>query len=99
MPDRPRKAPNPFYVLLLVASTAFVVTALGYLVGPTIHRLSLENPTGGPGPTSRALADWLDRRGPTALGVEFLVMLVSGVLAMLADRWSGPRPTGRPTDP
>jgi hypothetical protein len=88
MAGRPRKAlfPNPFYVVLLVASVVFTVTALAYLVSP----YAAERPNAGVG--SRALVDWLDRRGPLALGVEFLVMLVAGVLAMLTDRWFAPGP-------
>jgi hypothetical protein len=83
-PERPAKKlfPNPFYVLLLVASTLFVVTTLGYLVGP-----STQEPSGAGGP-----ARWLDRHGPMALGVEFVVMLVSGLLAMATDRWFPEKP-------
>ena len=81
-----RKKPvfaNPFYVGLMVASTLFVLTALGYLVAPNVI---------APGPvqrgeTSRAFAIWLDRHGPVILGIEFLVMLVTGVLAMVTDDW------------
>jgi hypothetical protein len=104
MADRPRKAlfPNPFYVLLLVASTVFSLTVLAYLISPNLQRRALEHPGAGrPGRGSLALADWLDRRGPLALGVEFGVMFVSGVLAMVTDRWfpskpprSGPSPGG-----
>src|SRR4051794_32114421 len=57
MTDRSQKKlfPNPFYVVLLVSSTLFVLTALGYLVSPT---------AGGPGQDGgpAALARWLDRR-------------------------------------
>jgi membrane protein DedA with SNARE-associated domain len=92
MAGRPRTRANPFYVLLLVASGAFTVTAFGYLIGPTIHRQALDHPRGGPGPGSRALADWLDRRGPTALAVELGVMVVAGCTAMATDRWFAPAP-------
>jgi len=34
--NKPR--PNPFYVLLMVVSTLFVVTSMGYLVGPLVER-------------------------------------------------------------
>ncbi|MGA8350814.1 MAG: hypothetical protein WBQ29_07200 [Isosphaeraceae bacterium] len=81
-----RKKPvfaNPFYVGLMVVSTLFVLTALGYLVAPNVI---------APGPvqrgeTSRAFATWLDRHGPVILGIEFVVMLVTGVLAMVTDDW------------
>jgi hypothetical protein len=74
---------NPFYVGLLVVSTLFVLTVLGYLVAPNVIK---------PGPahrgeTSRAFATWIDRHGPLILGIEFLVMFVSGVLAMATDDW------------
>jgi hypothetical protein len=83
MAGRPRKAlfPNPFYVVLLVASVVFTVTVLAYLVSP----YAAERPDAGVG--SRALVKWLDRRGPLALEVEFLVMFVAGLLAMVTDRW------------
>jgi hypothetical protein len=89
MADRPRKPlfPNPFYVALLVASIAFTVTVLAYLVSP----YAAERPDAGA--SSRALVDWLDRRGPLALGVEFGVMFVAAVLAMATDRWFAPRST------
>ena len=107
-PDRPipmteRSAkklfPNPFYVLLLLASTLFVFTALGYLVSPTV--LGLAEPGGGRqvSPGSMALAAWLDRHGPLALGIEFVLMLVSGLLAMATDRWFPVRPSRKGTTP
>jgi hypothetical protein len=88
MADRPRSVlfPNPFYFILLVASAVFTMTVLMYLASP----YAAERPNAGAG--SRALVDWLDRRGPMALGVEFGVMLVSGLLAMATDRWFSPKP-------
>lgn len=89
MPDRPRKPlfPNPFYVILLLSSTAFVVTALAYVVSPWVGQNGGPNPGAPAGPASRALAAWFDRNGPMALGVEFVVMLASGILAMATDHW------------
>jgi hypothetical protein len=88
MPTRPEKKlfPNPFYVLLLIASVAFVVTTFGYLIGPTIQEqaAAAKRP---PGQGSIVLAKWFDRMGPTALAVEFLVMLAAAFLAMATDRW------------
>ena len=89
MTDRPEKKlfPNPFYVVLLVASTLFVVTALAWLVVPSVlEQAPLAN--GG----AVDLVRGLDRNGPLALGVEFIVMLASGALAMLTDRWFPERP-------
>jgi hypothetical protein len=77
---------------LLIASTAFVVTALAYLVSPYVAQRAADRPGAGPGPSSLALAEWFDRRSPTALAIEFAVMLVSGLLAMVTDR----PPVGRP---
>lgn len=98
MAERPRKPlfPNPFYVLLIVASTAFTVTVLAYLVSPNFERRAVEHPGAGrPGPGSMALVDWLDRNAPVALGVEFGLMFVSGILAMATDRWFPSRPQRR----
>src|SRR5689334_8997214 len=103
MGDRTPKArfPNPFYALLVIASTVFTVTALAYLIGPSIEQraVALDRPRPGPagprpGAGSLALTAWLDRNGPTVLAVEIGVMFVSGVLAMLTDRWFTPRPRG-----
>jgi hypothetical protein len=82
-PERPGKRlfPNPFYALLLVASTLFVVTALAYLVAPSARR--------------GAVAVWVERHGARTLGVEVVVMLAAGLLAMATDRWF-PETPGRP---
>jgi hypothetical protein len=104
MADQPRKRlfPNPFYLLLLVASTVFTVTVLSYLIGPSIEQTARERPGGAgarPGAGSLALAAWLDRTGPAVLAVELGVMLVSGVLAMVTDRWFPARPPRQPPAP
>jgi hypothetical protein len=92
MADRPRKAlmMSPFYVALLLASAAFLVTTFGYLASPYIQRQAHADAGAGPGPASLALADWLDRMGPTVLAVEVGAMLVFGLLAMATDRWFFP---------
>jgi hypothetical protein len=80
---------NPFFVILLGTSTLFVLTALGYLMSPYVL---VPNPARRqPGAGSRALADWLDRQGPLALGIELIVMLLAGILAMATDPWFAPR--------
>lgn len=98
MPARPGRfaVPNPFYVLLLVVSTVFVVTALGYLIGPFAAQRAIDRPD-ATRPGLGALNDWFERRGPTALGVEIAVMIVVGLLAMATDRLfgAGPRRDGR----
>jgi hypothetical protein len=85
---------NPFYLILILASTLFVVTTLGYLVAPYAlegrPNPEIERAPQPQGAASRAFAAWLDRHGPLALGLEFLVMLVTGVLAMVTDDWFSP---------
>jgi hypothetical protein len=92
MSGQPRKREvfaNPFFVVLLAASSLFVLTVLGYLVSPYV----LERKPGGKPQSqgSLAVAAWLDRHAPAALGIEFLVMLAAGILAMATDRWFSPR--------
>jgi hypothetical protein len=82
---------NPFYVGLMVVSTLFVITALGYLVSPYVLEPG-RRPRGAP---SLDLALWLDRQGPLVLGLEFVVMMVTGVLAMLTDDWFSGSAGGR----
>jgi hypothetical protein len=86
MGARPRKAwPNPFYVILVLASTAFMITTFGFLIGPYVERQALEG--GQPDAGSRLVAAWFDRHGVAALTVEFALMLATGLLAMATDRW------------
>ena len=91
MPERPARPlfPNPFYFLLMAASTIFVVTALAYLASPLV-----QGPA-GEGRGRESIAAWFDRRAPLALGIEFAVMLVTGALAMATDRWLGPDSAGK----
>ena len=69
-----------------------MVTALAYLVSPYVAQGAADRPGAGPGRGSLALADWVDRRSPTVLAIEFAVMLISGLLAMVTDR----PPDGKP---
>jgi hypothetical protein len=94
-PPRREVFSNPFFVILLGTSTLFVLTALGYLVSPYV--LMPDPARRQPGPASRALADWLDRNGSLTLGIEFLVMLLAGILAMATDPWFAPRSKSRPS--
>jgi hypothetical protein len=89
-----RKSPvlaNPFYLALIVISTLFVMTTLGYLVAPNL----LEAGPVRRSEASLAIATWLDRHGPLILGIEFLGMLVTGVLAMITDQWVSEEPGSR----
>ena len=72
---------NPFYGLLMLASTLFVVTTLGYLVGPFIEQRAID----GRGARS-ALAGWFDRKGVLALAIEFAAMCILAFLAVAMDR-------------
>src|SRR5690348_14829485 len=90
--SRKRLFPNPFYVVLLVSSTAFVLSALLFYISPFVIERGLQRPAAAPGPGSRALVAWLDRHGPFALAIEFAVMLASAVLAMATDHWFPSRP-------
>jgi hypothetical protein len=80
--------PNPFYVLVVLAGAAFVVTSMGWLVAPMIQAKA-KDPGGGaaPGAASLAMAAWFDRWSTTALTIELVVMIVAGGLAMAGDRW------------
>jgi hypothetical protein len=80
---------NPFFVVLLGTSVLFLLTIMGYLVSPYILVPDPARPR--PGRSSVVLARWFDRHGPMALGVEFVVMLLAGVLAMVTDPWFSPR--------
>lgn len=82
---------NPFFTTLVVVSIFFVVTILAWLVAAGELKDS-EGPAAGPG--GLAFSAWLDRHGPLIMGIEFTVMLVTGVLAMLTDDWfsAAPKP-------
>lgn len=75
---------NPFFTMLMIVSTLFVVTTLGYLVGPFVAQ---REASGAANPVSHALAAWFERKGVLALGIEFVVMTVLAVLAMTTDRF------------
>jgi hypothetical protein len=85
---------NPFFVVLMATSVVFVITVLGYLIGPSVLERGRVNPP--PGAGSLAAAAWLDRNAPWVLAVEFAIMLLSGVLAMATDPWFSPRAKPKP---
>ncbi|MGP0062124.1 MAG: hypothetical protein ACLQGP_00800 [Isosphaeraceae bacterium] len=96
MTAKPRQSEilsNPFFVILLGTSALFVLTVLAYLVSPSVL---VPNPARQPrGAGSIAMAEWFDRHGPMALAVEFVVMLLTGVLAMATDPWFSSRSNSR----
>jgi hypothetical protein len=87
---------NPFFAILLVASVVFVLTVLAYLSSAWV----LEPGPGAPPRSARSVAAglWLDRNAPLVLGVEILVMLLAGVLAMLFDPWFSARSKPKPPE-
>ena len=94
MPDPaspPKSRPNPFFVLLLAASTAFAITAWVGYVGPLLAKAPANPQQAAPGADPNALADWFTRWGTLALTVEFAVMFASGILAMATDKWFAAR--------
>jgi amino acid transporter len=74
---------NPFYLLLLLASMAFVVTALAYGVIPVLEQRSAV--AGQPAPPSPFL-DALHNRGWVWLLYELAAMAILGLLSMGLDR-------------
>src|SRR5207249_7987096 len=79
-PPEPR---NPLYLLLLLASLLFVLTALGYALVPLLEEKAAE--AGSPPPPS-AFRDALRRDGWKWLLGEVAVMVVLGLASMLLDR-------------
>lgn len=71
--------------MLMIVSMLFVLTILGYLVGPYIEQRAVE----GLGKRS-PLADWFDRKGVAALAIEFVTMSILAVLAMAMDHRFSP---------
>jgi len=94
--------PNPFFVLLLLSSTAFAITAWVGYVGPLLARAPAKPGAVVPGADPQALDDWFTRRGTTALAIEFAVMFATAMLAMTTDRYFAPKvtpPGPRPDSP
>ena len=85
---------NPFFVVLMAASVVFVLTVLAYLISPGVLDAGPGKPP--PSPRSLAMAVWVDRNAPWVLAVEFAIMLLTGVLAMVADPWFSPRSKPKP---
>jgi hypothetical protein len=74
---------NPFYLLLLLASLAFVVTALAYGVIPVLEQKAAA--TGQPAPPSLVL-EALSTSGWKWLLYELGAMMLFGLLSMGLDR-------------
>jgi hypothetical protein len=74
---------NPFYLLLLVASVLFAITALAWAIIPTLEDNA--RAAGNPLPPSPA-RDYLRDHGGTWLLIEVAAMIVFGLLSMGLDR-------------
>jgi hypothetical protein len=79
----PREPRNPFYLLLLLASFLFVVTALAYGLVPVLEEKAAA--AGQPPPPS-ALRDALRADGWKWLLVEVAAIVVFSLLSMGLDR-------------
>jgi len=81
MKSEPR---NPLYLLLLLVSLVFVITALAYAVIPVLEQKALE---AGEVPPPSPFRDALRQDGWRWLLYEVAVMIVVGVASMALDRW------------
>lgn len=82
--SQPTEPRNPFYVLLLLASLAFVITALAYAVVPVLEEKAL---TAGTVPPPSPFRDALRNHGWLWLLYEVAAMIVFGLASMVLDRW------------
>jgi hypothetical protein len=74
---------NPFYLLLLLASFAFVLSALAYAVVPTLEDKAKQ---AGEVPPPSPLRDALRTDGWKWLLIEVAAMVILGLLSMGLDR-------------
>jgi hypothetical protein len=97
METRPVKAvgkeSNPFYTIVVVAGTAFVLTAGAYWMdtlrgsGRLGVRPALESTREGDRTAEGGGPSFLDRWGTHLLGGELAILGTAAVLAMSLDRW------------
>ncbi len=83
-PSPPREPRNWFYLLLNLASVAFVVTALAYAVVPVLEEKAAA--AGRAAPPS-PLRDALRRDGGWWLLAEAAAVIVLALASMGLDRW------------
>jgi hypothetical protein len=79
-PTEPR---NPLYMLLLLASLLFVVTALAYALVPVLEQKAA---TAGEPPPPSELRDALRQHGGRWLLYEVAAVIVLSVASMVVDR-------------
>jgi hypothetical protein len=82
-PMTPREPRNPLYLLLLLASLLFVVTALAYAVVPTLEQRAKD---AGQPPPSSEFRDALRKDGWRWLLYEVAAVVVLSVASMTVDR-------------
>lgn len=82
-----RRIANPFYVVLVLASIAFTITACAY--GVMTVRALKPDPAAAASEHEDGLLDFLNRHGAPLLFVELAVLGISAVLAMSTEQyWS-----------
>lgn len=84
MATQPTEPHNPFYLLLLVASLVFVLTALAYAVVPVLEERAIA--AGQPPPPS-PFREALREDGWLWLLYEVAAIAVLSFLSMALDRW------------
>ena len=78
------EARNPCYVLLLIVSCLFVLTALATAVVPVLEQKAAE---AGQAPPPSAFRDAVRRDGWRWLAGQAAAIAVLGLASMLLDRW------------
>lgn len=87
---------NPFYLLLLLASLAFVATALAYAIVPVLEEKAIAM---GEDPPPSPFRDSLRESGGRWLLYEVAAMLFFGLASMFLDRWRRYRESRSPGEP
>ena len=82
--SQPAEPRNPFYILLLLLSLAFVLTALAYAVVPVLEQKARE---AGEEPPPSPFRESLREDGWKWLLYEVGAMVIAGLLSMGLDRW------------
>jgi hypothetical protein len=82
--SQPAEPRNPFYLMLLIASFAFIATALAYAIVPALEEKARDM---GEEPPPSPFRDSLRADGWKWLLAQVAVMVVLGLLSMGLDRW------------